>query len=229
MMEEGKPWQPLETQPYAWPCTGGWSARDTALLVIDFQEDALSSEGYFAKLGYDTRWVELALENTCKVIAAAERLGISVVYTQELYHASGADMPVHRKHVWAELAAEAGHAGMLPFMQGCFGGQLAAGLASREEDSLVAHPGRNAFLNSALGSVLQKAGVQHLLITGACTEGSVHATMRAANDIGYECLLLEDCCGTFDEDFGHAIRRTTVMGNGIFGVVAKSEVLLQEL
>ncbi len=53
--------------------------------------------------------------------------------------------------------------------------------------------------------------------------------MREANDLGYECLLLDDCTGA--TDFGNymAAVKMVKMQGGVFGSVSNSQHLLAAL
>jgi nicotinamidase-related amidase len=53
--------------------------------------------------------------------------------------------------------------------------------------------------------------------------------MREANDRGYECLILEDCCGATDPDNHTAAIRMVTLQGGVFGAVATSATLLEAL
>jgi nicotinamidase-related amidase len=50
----------------------------------------------------------------------------------------------------------------------------------------------NAFKDTPLLSHLQKAGIQNLVLAGMMTFMCVHATARAASDMGFRCTVLQD-------------------------------------
>ena len=56
----------------------------------------------------------------------------------------------------------------------------------------------------------------------------IEALMQA-NDRGFECLLLEDCCGATDMgNHLHAIKMIKMQG-GVFGAVSDSKTLIAAL
>jgi len=53
--------------------------------------------------------------------------------------------------------------------------------------------------------------------------------MRNANDMGYECLLLEDCCAATDVSNHNAAVQMVKMQGGVFGSVSDSTKLIEAL
>ena len=51
--------------------------------------------------------------------------------------------------------------------------------------------------------------------------------MRNANDLGYECLLLEDCCAATDPKNHEASINIVKMQGGVFGSVSTSKKLIE--
>ena len=98
-----------------------------------------------------------------------------------------------------------------------------------EPDLVIQRPRLGAFWGSDIALVLANAGLTHLLIAGFPFELGADCTMREANDLGYECLLIEDCCsGMADDTLSGAVSSVTMSG-GIFGAVATSEDVLAAL
>src|SRR6185503_13642905 len=83
---------PIAARPFDYPYDGNLDPIVTALLVIDLQVDFLSSDGYFARKGYDPSPLRAIIPNVNAVIAAARAAGCTIVYTRQGYRADLADM-----------------------------------------------------------------------------------------------------------------------------------------
>lgn len=89
--------------------------------------------------------------------------------------------------------------------------------------------GRNGFFGTNLDARLRAGGITHLLLAGAWLEAGVHSTLRAANDRGYECLLLADACVSADPGLQPAALSMIEMSGGIFGAVGSAQQILAAL
>lgn len=86
----------------------------------------------------------------------------------------------------------------------------------------VTAAGWDGFYGSPLDTVLRRLGRDHLLLTGWWLETGVHSTLRSANDMGYECLTLADCCVPLGETTAGGALSSIQMSGGIFGATGVS-------
>lgn len=60
----------------------------------------------------------------------------------------------------------------------------------------------NAFLNTGLNDYLKQNNIKYVTLCGMQTHMCLEAGTRAANDLGYNCTVVEDACATRDLKFG---------------------------
>ena len=68
-------------------------------------------------------------------------------------------------------------------------------------EPVIDKPGKGAFYATDLDALLRNFGIQHLLVCGVTTEVCVNTTVREANDRGYRCVVLADCCASYFPEF----------------------------
>jgi hypothetical protein len=87
----------------------------------------------------------------------------------------------------------------------------------------------SAFYASNLDDVLRRSGRTDLVLAGWGLEGPVHSTLRAANDRGFECLLIADASTPIEESLIHASTEMVRFSGGIFGAYASTNDVLAAL
>ena len=96
-------------------------------------------------------------------------------------------------------------------------------------EPVIDKPGKGAFYATDLDALLRNFGIQHLLVCGVTTEVCVNTTVREANDRGYRCVVLADCCASYFPQF-HEVGLAMIKAQGaIFGWVSDSAAALAVL
>jgi nicotinamidase-related amidase len=96
-------------------------------------------------------------------------------------------------------------------------------------DVIVDKTANGAFTHTDLQLILQARGITHLLFSGCTTDVCVHTTLREAADRSYQCLLIEDACASGDQYAHDAAIHMVTVEDGVFGVVATAEAVIQAL
>jgi len=98
-----------------------------------------------------------------------------------------------------------------------------------DSEIVIDKPGKGAFYATELSDVLQKYGIENLLVCGVTTEVCVNTTVREANDRGYRCVVLSDGCASYFPEFHEMGLKMIKAQGGIFGWVSDSAAVLKAM
>src|SRR6201991_3639828 len=219
----------VKSEPYAWPYNGDLRPENTALVIIDMQTDFCGVGGYVDKMGYDLSLTRAPIEPIKRLLAAMRDKGYHIIHTREGHRPDLADLPANKRWRSRQIGAGIGDPGPCGriLVRGEPGHDIIPDLYPKPGEPVIDKPGKGAFYQTDLELMLKNRGIETLLVCGVTTEVCVNTTVREANDRGFRCIVLADCCASYFPVFHEAGLAMIKAQGGIFGWVSGSRSLLK--
>jgi nicotinamidase-related amidase len=201
-----------------------------ALVIIDMQRDFLEPGGFGEALGNDVSQLRKIVAPLRALLGAARDACLTVIHTREGHRPDMTDAPRAKVERGAPSLriGDRGPMGRI-LIRGEVGHDIIPELYPLAGEPVLDKPGKGGFYQTDLDLMLRNRGIETLLVCGVTTEVCVHTTVREANDRGYRCIVVGDCCGSYFPEFHEVGLRMIAAQGGIFGWVATSADLLAAL
>ena len=144
-----------------------------AIIVVDIQND------YFPGGKWELAGADAAADNAASVIENARKNGDAVI------------------HIRHETLAE-----NAPFfVPGSEGSQLHAKVKNIADELVIVKHHMNPYRETALKEVLDKLGVERVVVIGSMSHMCIDGVTRASDDFGFQTTVVHDACATHDLEF----------------------------
>ena len=161
----------------------------SALVVVDVQNDYCDDQGAFGRNGAELQPVQAAAERIVHLVDAARRAGVPVVWVKT-HHDKWTNSPM-----WLSRKARKGMAICVP---DSWGAEFYRVEPAADEVVVVKHR-YSGFVGSRLPIVLRTLARPTLIFCGVTTNVCVESTLRDAFMRDYDTVLAEDCAAAFTE------------------------------
>lgn len=156
-----------------------------ALILVDIQND------YFPGGNLELVGVEQAAKNARQLLQTFRDNQSPIVHIQHISNQPGATF----------------------FLPDTEGSKIHQSVTPQPEEVVIVKHFPNSFRDTHLLEFLKNSKVEEVVICGAMSHMCIDATTRAAFDLGYQCIVVEDACATRDLEYqGKTVKAGEVHG-----------------
>jgi len=197
--------------------------RETALVIVDMQNDFCAPDGIFGRSGVDVSPARRVLPGVRGLLAAAREAVMPVIFVASEY--SSPD----NRYLSETFLAQArrrwnGRYVTLPVCQrGTWGIDFFEDIRPGPGEIVVWKHRFDAFVETDLDLILRSRQIRTLVVAGVTTEVCVESTVRHAFFHDYACVVPRDAVAAYDEEMHD--RSLRLMDRFFARVVDSAEVL----
>lgn len=212
------------------PTPVGIEFASTALIIIDMQKDFLYLGGYGEMLGNNPLILQRTIKPVQSLLEMARRQDMLILHTREGHQPDLSDCPDTKLLRWPEgrRIGDMGPMGRI-LIRGEKGHAIIDEVAPKGDEVIIDKPGKCAFYKTDLDERLRQRGIATILFAGVTTDVCCGTTISAANDRGYNAIVLSDCMAAYDDARHFAALDIIKAQGGIFGWVSDSMAVLEAL
>src|SRR5262249_54006397 len=169
-----------------------------AMIIQDLQNDVIMEGGAFAASGSPGHAREQrVVDNVRRLADAARARGVVIIHVWFIVEAGAPGVTLNAPLFEGLVDSKA-------MIRGSWGGAPGEGLEPRRRDIGLGKKRMRAWGGTRAQTILQAAGPNMIINTGAWTNMSVEHTARTGADKGYFMIVPEDCCSTMNADWHNA-------------------------
>lgn len=192
--------------------------EETALLIIDMQNDFVKPEGYFGRIGKNVKPVLDIIPNIANLLDFCRRNNILRIFVRTIHS------EYTNSYVWV---SRYGTNETPPLcLPNSWGAEIIDELRPRDDECIVTKHRYSAMLDTDLPLILRSKRITTLLITGTATNVCVDSTARHAFMMDFITITLRDCVATTDVELHEPTLKNLAQ---YFGYVADSKDIMKML
>jgi ureidoacrylate peracid hydrolase len=164
---------------------------NSAVLVVDIQNDWCHEDGVYAKGGNDVAILQDTVPKVEELLAGARRYKVPIVHIKTT-HSRWTDSPSWRARLPKSFNIDTG-AFLKP---GSWGAEFYK-IVPQDDEYIVTKHRYSAFVDTDLDLALRSTGIRTIIMTGFASNVCVQATALHGFMRDYYVVILEDCTATF--------------------------------
>lgn len=190
--------------------------KETALIVIDVQNDFCHKDGSLGKQGLDVSHVDAMIPALTYLIDQARLVQVPVIFVRTIHEVSTDSA------TWVRRLRGKSQADLC--RKETWGSEFYK-ITPASEDIIVTKHRYSAFIHTRLDSVLRTLNIKNILMTGVSTNVCVESTARDGFMLDYDVVFLSDCTAAFSKE-AHKMTLTNI--SQFFGTVAESNQVVDK-
>jgi ureidoacrylate peracid hydrolase len=192
--------------------------EETALLVVDMQNDFVRDDGFMGKSGRNMKPVMAIVPSLSRLIGFCRDAGVRRIFVRS----------IHSRDTWASnwVRRFGGLADPPHCRANTWGAEIVAELKPAGDEPVVTKHLYSAMLDTTLPVILRSRGIRNLLVTGTQTNVCVDSTGRHAFMLNFVTVTVSDCVATDEVELQESTLKNLAR---YFGYVADSAEVLKAL